>query len=278
MARVLTSLAASVLMVGCVSPSSLTYQQPALSQGNATWCEAPGFQLDGAEAAHCEVRPIRVDLTRPIRVDAGVAGGIAASGWDRDDATVEARILVFSSDERRARSLAEQVVFREGDALSASVPRTRRGELVDVSYRLRLPRHTELDLSTQNGGIDVRGMVGTTRYRTVNGGVDLTDLGGDVSGTTLNGSAQVRLTGTTWVGEGLDVHVVNGTLSLSLPEAYSASLDAQVTNGDLDYGIPTPTPSATDILERRVAKLSLGDGGPLVRLRTQNGRLAIKGH
>ncbi|MEO1479815.1 MAG: hypothetical protein AAFV01_14680, partial [Bacteroidota bacterium] len=88
MARVLPLLAASVLMVGCASPSSLTYQQPATSQDDAAWCDAPGFQLNGAEAAHCEVRSIRVDLARPIRVDAGVAGGIAASGWDRDDATV----------------------------------------------------------------------------------------------------------------------------------------------------------------------------------------------
>jgi len=122
-----------------------------------------------------------------------------------------------------------------------------------------------------NGGVDVRGMRGTTRFRTMNGGARLEDLGGDVSGSTMNGGLAIVLGGDRWQGQGMDVRTTNGGVDLTIPEGYSAHLETSTVNGGLDLGFPVTVQGRVG----RQLSLDLGGGGPTIRAETTNGGVSL---
>ena len=98
-----------------------------------------------------------------------------------------------------------------------------------------MPRRTDLDLNTNNGGITIASVAGTIRFDTTNGGMRLADLGGAVTGRTRNGGLRVLLGGTQWDGEGLDVETSNGGVTLAIPDPYNAQLETRTHNGSFRF-------------------------------------------
>ncbi|MCK4774329.1 MAG: DUF4097 family beta strand repeat protein, partial [Candidatus Krumholzibacteria bacterium] len=100
-----------------------------------------------------------------------------------------------------------------------------------------------------------------------NGSVTLIDVGGDVDWGTTNGGVKVVLERDTWAGEGLDLHATNGGISVVMPKGYSATLEASTTNGGISVD------HAIRIQKKSRGRLSgtIGDGGPVIRVRTTNG-------
>ena len=157
------------------------------------------------------------------------------------------------------------------DKVSADGPRTDRRESWSVSYRVAVPSQMSLDLKTTNGGISIENVDGRLEFTTVNGGVKLTDVAGAVHGRTTNGGVDVDLDGATWQGEGLDVETSNGGIRLRLPEQYSARLEAGTVNGGINVDMPITLQGRID----REISTNLGGGGPLLRLRTNNGGVRV---
>ena len=119
----------------------------------------------------------------------------------------------------------------------------------------------------------MRGVEGQIEFTTTNGGVRLTNVNGDVRGRTTNGGVDIELDGATWQGEGLDVQTSNGGVRISVPEHYSARLEASTTNGGLNSDFPVMTRG----LGRRPREIeaTLGGGGAPIRVRTSNGGVKI---
>jgi DUF4097 and DUF4098 domain-containing protein YvlB len=126
-----------------------------------------------------------------------------------------------------------------------------------------------LDLNAHNGGIAISDVDGDIQFRTLNGGVRLERLSGDVKGKTVNGGLHVALTGNTWRGNQLDVQTTNGGINVSVPDGYSARFETSTVNGRVKSDI-----AGANILKdqnSRTTSVTLGSGGPLVRLVTTNG-------
>ncbi|MDE3199229.1 MAG: hypothetical protein KGN84_22960, partial [Acidobacteriota bacterium] len=106
----------------------------------------------------------------------------------------------------------------------------------------------------------------------VNGGISLKDVGGDVHGDTVNGGISVNLTGARWNGRGLDVTTENGGVSMKVPDAFSALLDVATVNGGMNVRMPN-----APLIRRgdNHFNVTLGAGGPLIRVRTHNGGVSI---
>jgi DUF4097 and DUF4098 domain-containing protein YvlB len=126
---------------------------------------------------------------------------------------------------------------------------------------------------TQNGPIGLTEVEGNIDVRAVNGPISLRELGGDVRARAQNGPISVRLGGTRWRGTGLDAETQNGPMVLYVPEGYNAQLETGTTNGPMSIGFPIMVMGRG--LEKRITT-TLGDGGPPIRARTQNGPLTIK--
>lgn len=230
---------------------------------------------DNDSYRHCEVRDERLPAG-PLTVEAGQNGGIRVEGWDGNDILVRAVVQASAREEADARRLAGEVEVRTGGGrVSATGPdRNGRREWWSVSYRISVPRRTDLDLNATNGGITIVNVAGTIRFDTTNGGVRLADVAGSVNGRTRNGGVRVVLGGTGWEGEGLDVETANGGVTLAIPEPYNAQLETRTVNGGFRFDYPLTLTG--ELSPRRGISTTIGSGGPPVRVRTTNGGLRIE--
>jgi hypothetical protein len=208
-------------------------------------------------------------------VDAGDNGGVTVEAWDRNEIRVRAVVRGSARTDERARELAAGVQVQTGGGrVSSTGPdRNSRREWWSVSYRINVPRKTDLDLNAHNGGVSITGVAGNIRFDTTNGGVRLTDLGGRVNGSTRNGGLTVNLGGNRWDGDGIDVETSNGGVTVAVPDGYNAQLETRTVNGGFRSDIPLTIQG--ELSSRRGISAQLGSGGPTVRVRTTNGGLKI---
>jgi hypothetical protein len=223
---------------------------------------------------HCEVREERLPAG-PLTVDAGQNGGIRVEAWDQGDILVRAVVSTHAENEAGAKQIASGVqILAGGGRVSSTGPAMTRRDGWSVSYRISVPRQTDLDLHARNGGITIAGVSGTISFDTTNGGVRLSDLGGSVRGETRNGGLNVALSGTEWEGEGIDVETSNGGVTLSIPDNYNAQLETRTVNGGFRFDYPLTLTG--ELSPRQGINTTIGAGGSPVRVRTTNGGLTIR--
>ena len=250
----------------------------ALAAGNAPaqdrtitddeWCDRDG----GHETVSlCEVREWTVSAPGDLTVNAKPNGGISVEAWDRNEMQVRAKVQAWAESDASAREILDSVDLTVGRKISAEGPKSKNKEGWSVSYRIMVPRNTDLELASTNGGITIDGIHGELRFQTTNGGIHLENVGGDVEGQTTNGGVHVALTGDTWAGKGMVVKTTNGGVKLSVPSGYSAHLETATTNGGMNVGFPVTVQGKID----RKLSVDLGDGGPTLKITTTNGGVSI---
>ena len=224
---------------------------------------------------HCDVRVERVQPPAgPIRVDPGSNGGVSFEGWDQSQVEIHARIEARAAREADSRALAERVRLTTAGTIRAEGPANDDDSNWHVSYVVFVPARSDIEASTQNGPVGVRGVAGRFRVATRTGPIALRDVGGDVLARAQNGPISVALTGTTWQGAGLDAETRNGPISLSVPEGYNARLETGTVHGPFSSDLPL-----TVTLQGRLTgpfTATLGTGGPPIRVVTTNGPVSIK--
>ena len=218
----------------------------------------------------CETRELTVKAAwQTLIIDDQINGGISVEAWDKDQVQIRATVRAWDKNKDDARATLREIEIRmDGGRISADGPKMKgdkRGWSVD--YELMVPKQSNLTLDTTNGGISIAGVNGEIEARTTNGGIKLSALSGDVNAHTTNGGLSVELHGRSWQGKGLDAGTTNGGVSVSVPEDYSAELEASTVNGGIDFGFPVTMQGRID---RRV-HATLGEGGPLIRVKTTNG-------
>ena len=224
-------------------------------------------------AVACEVRDTTFAARGGrLRISGGQNGGVTVRGWDRNEVRVVARMQANARREADARDLLRDVRIEAGSTIRASGPRAYREEGWSVSFEVYVPRRTDLDVETHNGGIRVADVDGTINFDAVNGGVRLANLAGSVRGDTQNGGISVSLAGDRWRGEGLDVRTRNGGVDIEVPARYNAELETGTVNGGFDIDFPI---TVSGRLGRNVST-RLGDGGPRVRVMTTNGGVRLR--
>ena len=264
-ARVRAVACAAVLLVP--AGGGLVAQQGS----NDDWCrdERWGNERDGV----CDVREFTVAATGGTLAVSGTNGGISVEGEARGNVRILAKVVATAESPARAREIANAIrlnpTLERVEAEGPTGLRNREGW--SVSYRLTVPRALNLSLRTSNGGISIRDVDANVQFRTTNGGVKLVAMNGDVKGQTTNGGVDIDLDGSSWIGEGLDVETTNGGVKLSVPDNYSARLEASTENGGFNVDVPGVT------VGRRARDLNvqIGSGGAPIRVRTSNGGVRV---
>lgn len=238
----------------------------------ADWDDCDGFERDGdwgRKGRYCEVREMTLPDLGSLVVDAKPNGGIKVVAWDRDEIFVEARIQVWDEDESDAVRKASGIEIHDsGGRIRAE---SREEDNWSVSYRIKAPRNTDLELESHNGGVSVAGIMGQLRIETHNGGLSLDSVAGDVVARTRNGGVHVELAGDRWEGEGLDVETRNGGVKLEMSESYSAELETGTVNGRIKIDFPVIVSGEIG----RSLNTTLGSGGAPIRVKTRNGGVRI---
>lgn len=251
---------------GSAAPGVVVTQTRQDVQEDDEWCASSD------EDAFCEVREFTLPADRgTIDVDASPNGGIRVESWERNEILVRAKVQARTRDDSDAEALAREVEISTSGAIRARGPRTGRGESWHVSYRLYVPRTSNLDLESVNGGIGINEIAGNIRFRTTNGGIHLSGVSGDVRGSTTNGGLHIELAGDSWDGSGLDVETVNGSVRIAVPEGYSAHLESGTVNGSMRFDFPVTFQGRV----RRRIEVDLGEGGKTLRAVTTNGSVVV---
>lgn len=222
----------------------------------------------------CEIRDFTLKApSRTLFLDGRENGGVSIYGWDRNEVLVKALISASADSRTEAQALARDIrIETEGERVRADGPFNRRYSSWSVSYEVWVPRKTNLDADTHNGGVAVEGVEGRMDLRAVNGGITLREIGGDIRAHTTNGSVTAFLGGTTWRGTGLDLQTTNGGVSLDIPRGYNAELETGTVNGGMNIDFPV---TVQGFIGRRITT-KLGSGGPRVRATTTNGSVRIR--
>lgn len=223
-------------------------------------------------ARFCEVREYTVRPASRLMVDGGDNGGVSFFGWDRDEVKVVAMIQTGAENDAEAEGIAKQVrVETGGGRVRSAGPSSWRRSSWSVSYHVYVPRRSNLEAITKNGGVSAQLVEGTMKFRATNGGISLDRVGGDVRAETTNGGVNARLTGSSWNGRGLDLTTTNGGVNVTIPRGYNARLETGTVNGGMSVDFPIT-------VSGRIGKhleTQLGSGGPLVRVVTTNGGVKI---
>ena len=169
-------------------------------------------------------------------------------------------------------------LFTEGSTCSESgIKSERRARWndrndVSVHFVVKVPEGTRVDLTTVNGGIDVREVTTSVRANTVNGSITARSAGGPVYAKTVNGSITVAM-GALTRAEDLAYETVNGSITLTFPATAGAAVELSTVNGRVSTNFPV-TVSGT-ISPRRL-RGTIGDGRTRVRASTVNGSITLK--
>ena len=222
----------------------------------------------------CEVRDATIKAPQSrLYVDGRDNGGVTFYGWDKNEVLVRALIQTNADTRAEAEALAKDVKIQtDGDRIRADGPSYRRYTSWSVSYEVWVPRKTNLDADTHNGGISVEGVEGRMELHALNGGISLREVAGDVRAETTNGGVTALLNGSSWKGEGLDLRTTNGGVGLEIPRGYNAELETGTVNGGMNIDFPI---TVQGFIGRRITT-KLGNGGPRVRATTTNGGVRIR--
>jgi hypothetical protein len=248
-------------------------QQATMQESNAQWLARCQRRERGEREEHCEVREYTLPASGSLNVDARPNGGVEVVVSSANEIHVAARVQTYGSTQAQATALASQLRIETGGAsVRASGPNTSNGRGWAVSYVVSVPRQTNLELESVNGGLSVTGVTGNLDLGTTNGGISLDGVAGDVLAHTTNGGLNVRLAGDRWTGKGMELHTTNGGISLAVPAGFSAHLVAETRNGHVDTDFPVTMQGR---LGRRI-DADVGGGGPTVSLATTNGGIQIR--
>lgn len=261
--------------LSAAAPRATLHAQPAAADDAEWLSQCQRHDWERSDRAHvCEIRVQRLPHPATLTVDGGENGGVTIMGWDGDSVVMHALVRATGDSPDEAHDMASRVTIASSNGrIHADGPASGRHERWFVSYRIFVPRHSDLAIETLNGPMSVENVTGHMSLRTTNGPLSLRLVGGEVHARAENGPIDVALNGARWDGAGLDAESENGPVELTLPARYAAHLETGTENGPMDVRFPV---TLQGDLDTHHLSLDIGGGGPPIRLMTTNGPVTLK--
>jgi len=219
-----------------------------------------------------------------------VNGEVRINTWK--EAKVEIKALKKTNKEAQNLQKVKIEITASADAVSIDTVYPKHENTgVRVDYDIQVPEGVNLGgVDSVNGGVHITGPFGRVTASTTNGSVHVEDASGNLKLETTNGDIEaVRIAGP------IDAHTTNGDITLELMKLEAAVtaettnggvtlrlgagqetnglLEAETTNGSLSFDIPVTVQSLEK--SRRHLRGQIGQGGPLVSLKTVNGSIRL---
>lgn len=204
---------------------------------------------------------IEVDVTRPSGGDSFVGIGIHIS--------TAARLIV--SVPRKVTAL----VARSGDGSIRADRLEGRIELRSSDGSVRADEiKGSLEIDTDDGSITVEDLDGDATLSTEDGGVSIAGRLASVKAKTGDGSITLRAERGSSMSHDWSLVTEDGAVALYLPEDFAAEVDAQTEDGRVrsDFSLETEREES----RRRWARGKIGAGGHELRVRTNDGAIALR--
>ncbi len=129
----------------------------------------------------------------------------------------------------------------------------------------------DVEASSTNGNVVVSDVSGTMSLKTTNGGVKATDVDGEILARSTNGSIYLTVNSVT---DKITARSTNGGITLNIESRnIDADLEARTTNGRIQVDFPVTIQGGWS--SKRSIEGRIGEGGPLVTLKTTNGSIKV---
>ena len=221
--------------------------------------------------------------THPLRPGgvlslANVNGDVEIRTWDRAEIRIEGEKSARTDEELKLIQLTIEP-SPERVAIEVKLPK-RPGSWFGgseiraaVHFTITVPADARLDeIKTVNGGVAIDGVRGSIRASSVNGHVKAAGLMGDARLVTTNGGIDARAVSLP-TGSKLELRSVNGGVTLELPKAIAATLNASSVNGGVDCDFPI---TISGRAKSRNLRGTIGGGGADLKVTTVNGGIRIR--
>ncbi len=239
---------------------------------NRQFCRNYSYS-NGSKFSFSETREMTMPAGSSIDVDAQSNGNIDVRGEDRRDVLIRACIRASGSSGEAARNLARGIRIETGSTIRAD---SANGEVGwSVSYHILVPRLSNLKLSSINGNINISSVEGILESETINGEIHLSEIAGEVKSRTVNSRIRITLSGNSWKGKGLNVQTVNGSIYLTISDAYAARIESNTINGSFQSSIAALKLNIKEKTRAGRFTADLNGGGALLRFMTINGSVMI---
>lgn len=215
-----------------------------------------------------------------------VNGRVVINGWDQPRVRIQAVKKVESRDSDAAREAMRRLkveIKQTGRRLEVETIYPKREELgifdfllganinASVQYDVSVPRSMNVAVDNVNGSITLTEVAGELELDTTNGKISVVRCSGSVDASTTNGAIHAELTSVT-AGRSMRFDTTNGSITLTVPPALAADINAATTNGSVKSDLPLTTTK----FSRTSLRGTLNGGGPEIRLRTTNGGISIR--
>lgn len=226
----------------------------------------------------------------------------------RDDARIESSTFAVADTEDEAQDLLAQIVItirRTGDndeilEITVEFPPDDGGSSrhfgpggrSGASFDIVLPAGLDLELTTQNGPVEVDDNTGSVQIETSNGSIQVEDQTGDVDVQSSNGGIQllgiegnvvahtsnggIHVEAEPPAGGMIDVDTSNGPVAIRVPTDFAAALDLETSNGFVFVDLDGFDVTDLDQTNRHVTATLNGGGGSITG-RTSNGPISFRG-
>lgn len=249
---------------------------------------------------------IKRTTTKSDRFDFSAGGTVAITGSpngsirvkasSRNEIEIAAEIEVQAASEADLAAFASMTGFVTQETLgrvgivSVGLDNRQNGKKVDkktirkfaglpyrIDYTIYVPRYCDLEITGGKGPITVEGVEGTFRINAVESDVILGLIGGGLNAVVGKGNVRVTMPDRSWRGGTIDIQVASGTLTLALPSALSADLDATILRtGKIENEISGLKPRSRNVpfTERSIAAKA-GNGGVTMKFTVGDGTLRL---
>jgi hypothetical protein len=181
-----------------------------------------------------EVKVLPANAMNVLKVQGGDNGGILVRGSDNKEIVIVACKSTWAQDEASAQHLLNQLVLIiQNQEVRAEGPAKAENTMWRVNFIVFVPRKMEINLRTNNGGINLYGLEGRISAYSKNGGIYFAGSGGDIDLKTQNGGIELKLEEPVWNGKGLTAHSENGGLIVKVPNAYQSGILAMTASNQL---------------------------------------------
>ena len=224
-----------------------------------------------------------ISATHPLRAGGvfsldNVNGDVEVRTWDRSEVRIEGEKSARTEEELKLIQLTieptpERIVVR------VKLPKRPGGWFgrsdirANVRFTITVPADTKLDkVETVNGGVTIDSVRGSIHASSVNGRVKGLGLTGSARLSTTNGGVEAHVT-TLPAGSKLDLHSVNGGVTLRLPKDVAATVNASTVNGGVDCDFPI---TMSGRIKGSKLHGTIGAGGAEINVSTVNGGVHIR--
>lgn len=223
-------------------------------------------------------------------------GSITIEGWARDEVDITAEIQLRADSEKDLDLLAAVNTFVLDDDVShlrvmstgthdkvfmksvaKKFPKALLGLPWRIDYRIRVPLLIDLEINGGRGPVKISDVEGNIRVSATESETSLKLTGGTVSATIAAGKINLIVPTRSWRGNGAELRVAIGDVTVELPPGFNADIDADVLRaGHIENSYGELQPRARGTLPGQQLKARAGAGGASFQFTVGDGTIYLK--